>query len=151
MSSPVNTKYGIYLRSLGGRRPEVPADYFLTPVTSRSRTTPVIQEEDEMSDIQHPRLFSPDEEERPPATEIVMAQSMGVTITPFYGKPGERGYQWMKTYSNLCKSLYNFNEERVKMTFPFHLKGQAAAWYQTLSERHSERPRSGHRKIFPTL
>ena len=138
MSTPQNSDFGPNLRSLGnkGKLVNLP----VTPVTSKtlSSKTATVQTVTNDSLPTLPITSSSvtqqtDEREVNFSTETMSHPH--VTIESFSGLPGQKGENWLKSYSNICKAVYNYNEEKVKSTFPFHLVGQAKAWYKSLPDR----------------
>ena len=157
MSTPQNSRYGLYLRSLGGRRPEVPEEYFSTPVLSRTRSSSKKPASQESTTDPEPTIQGPISDPEPASQEptsdpeptldlepnVNLNQAMahaGVSIPTFSGRPGEKADVWLRTYTAICKNVYAYTDDRVRATFPFHLRGQAQAWYQGLPDDVMENP-----------
>ena len=163
MSTQQNSRYGIYLRSLGGRRPEVPEEYFTTPVSSRpqpasnqidteehttgSRVETTPDQEPIIQPIsQEPTLdLEPASQEQtsdlePNTNQNQIMAHTGVSIPTFSGRPGEKADVWLRTYTAICKNVYAYTDDRIKATFPFHLRVQAQAWYQGLPDDIMQNP-----------
>jgi uncharacterized protein YneR len=140
MSTPQNSNFGHFLRSQPGKKTRVVTDA-VTPQTSKSKGRRNIKAADQEPSPVNPLLettaFIEEEVSEVSISEQIEIAEMShphITIETFSGKPGGRGDQWLKTYTNICKSFYNYNDEKVKATFPFHLTGQAKTWYRSLSD-----------------
>ncbi|WAR19937.1 hypothetical protein MAR_001775 [Mya arenaria] len=80
-------------------------------------------------------------QQQPPAPTFAMAShGPTVKISNFSGHPGERAEGWYNRFSNICKHMYGYTDDKVKATFSFYLTGQALAWYNSLSSEQKGNP-----------
>jgi hypothetical protein len=142
MTTPNSCKRPV-LRNLESRRQKTPARNSQTPRKSRTGKSKKTQTLTDNQTTLREEIIETAESIDIPAEVIpelltkqtpMMASGMNVKIVTFQGQPGSKGETWLKEYTSICKVLYNFNDEKVKLTFPFHLTGQAQAWYQSLPD-----------------
>ena len=113
MSTPQNSSYRHYLRSLGGRRPDTQQ--------TEAITTPNFDQE---SDTEEEVTFCI-------KADSTMASQVHMNL--FHGNPGDRADLWLKEFMDYC-TFHGINADRRKTSFQFYLSGHAKQWFWSLAD-----------------